>query len=150
MVAVVTGAAGFIGQALVRVLAERAEVLGVDRLPQPPTPGLTRITADLLDADPAHAHPPARRGSSVGTHNTASSTTAARSAARSVTAEASTGRTGSVVRRSTLVTRSASPRRSGSTWLPSRLTCSAAQDCPSRSPGNVRRQARARSANASA
>ena len=53
MVAVVTGAAGFIGQALVRVLAERAEVLGVDRLPQPPTPGLTRITADLLDADPA-------------------------------------------------------------------------------------------------
>ena len=53
MVAVVTGAAGFIGQTLVRVLAERAEVLGVDRLPQPPTPGLTRITADLLDADPA-------------------------------------------------------------------------------------------------
>ncbi len=53
MVAVVTGAAGFIGQTLVRVLAERGAVLGVDRLPQPPTPGLTRITADLLDADPA-------------------------------------------------------------------------------------------------
>ena len=53
MVAVVTGAAGFIGRTLVRALAERGEVLGVDRLPQPPTPGLTRITADLLDADPA-------------------------------------------------------------------------------------------------
>ena len=53
MVAVVTGAAGFIGQTLVRMLAERAGVLGVDRLPQPPTPGLTRIAADLLDADPA-------------------------------------------------------------------------------------------------
>ena len=53
MVAVVTGAAGFIGQTLVRMLAERAGVLGVDRLPQPPTPGLTRITADLLDPDPA-------------------------------------------------------------------------------------------------
>lgn len=53
MVAVVTGAAGFIGRTLVRVLAARGAVLGVDRLPQPPAPGLTRITADLLDDDPA-------------------------------------------------------------------------------------------------
>lgn len=53
MVAVVTGAAGFIGRTLVRALAERGEVVGVDRLPQPPVPGLTRITADLLDGDPA-------------------------------------------------------------------------------------------------
>lgn len=53
MVAVVTGAAGFIGRTLVRALAERGAVVGIDRLPQPPVPGLTRITADLLDGDPA-------------------------------------------------------------------------------------------------
>ena len=41
-----------------------------------------------------------------------------------------TGGAGSGVRRSTLVPRSTSPRRNGRTWLPSRLTCSAAHDCP--------------------
>lgn len=53
MRAVVTGAAGFIGQTLVRILAQRGEVVGIDRLPQPAVPGLTRITADLLDAERA-------------------------------------------------------------------------------------------------
>ncbi|MGI9062199.1 MAG: NAD-dependent epimerase/dehydratase family protein [Pseudonocardiaceae bacterium] len=52
MVAVVTGAAGFIGRTLVRLLAQRGEVVGIDRRPQRPVPGLTPITADLLDADP--------------------------------------------------------------------------------------------------
>ncbi len=52
MVAVVTGAAGFIGRTLVRLLAEHSEVVGIDRLPQSPVPGLTPVTADLLDADP--------------------------------------------------------------------------------------------------
>jgi len=52
VVAVVTGAAGFIGRTLVRLLTQRGEVVGIDRRPQRPVPGLTPITADLLDADP--------------------------------------------------------------------------------------------------
>lgn len=47
MVAVVTGAAGFIGRALVAKLAEAGPVLTIDRHP---TPGLQ---LDLLDDDPA-------------------------------------------------------------------------------------------------
>lgn len=53
MTAVVTGAAGFIGRMLVRELARRGPVIGIDRLPQPTLPGLTTISADLLDRDPA-------------------------------------------------------------------------------------------------
>lgn len=49
---VVTGSAGFIGRALVAALAERGPVVGIDRLPQPAVPGLSPITADLLDGDP--------------------------------------------------------------------------------------------------
>lgn len=51
--AVVTGSAGFIGRMLVAALAERGPVVGIDRLAQPARPGVTTITADLLDADPA-------------------------------------------------------------------------------------------------
>ncbi|MGH4023726.1 MAG: NAD-dependent epimerase/dehydratase family protein [Pseudonocardiaceae bacterium] len=53
MVAVVTGAAGFIGRLLVATLARREPVLGIDRRAVPAPPGATAITADLLDADPA-------------------------------------------------------------------------------------------------
>ncbi|MGH4022441.1 MAG: NAD-dependent epimerase/dehydratase family protein [Pseudonocardiaceae bacterium] len=52
MVAVVTGAAGFIGRMLVRTLLERGGgVIGIDRCAQPALPGLIPITADLLDSD---------------------------------------------------------------------------------------------------
>ena len=53
----VTGAAGFIGQALVRALLDTGEtVIGIDRQPQPPHPGLTVITADLVErAEPVRA-----------------------------------------------------------------------------------------------
>lgn len=50
---VVTGAAGFIGRMLVRELAERDAVVAVDRLPQNPVPGVSMLTADLLDKDEA-------------------------------------------------------------------------------------------------
>ena len=53
MVAVVTGAAGFIGRLLVATLARREPVLGIDRRPVPTPPGAPAIIADLLDADPA-------------------------------------------------------------------------------------------------
>jgi nucleoside-diphosphate-sugar epimerase len=50
---VVTGAAGFIGRVLTRSLVESGHrVVAVDRRPLPPTPGVTVLTADLLDADP--------------------------------------------------------------------------------------------------
>lgn len=52
MAAVVTGAAGFIGRALVRALLDAGtHVVGVDRRFQPGEPGLTVLTADLLDGD---------------------------------------------------------------------------------------------------
>lgn len=52
MAAVVTGAAGFVGRALVRTLLDAGTpVIGVDRVPQPDQPGLTVLTADLLDGD---------------------------------------------------------------------------------------------------
>jgi len=50
--AVVTGSAGFIGRMLVTTLARRGPVIAIDRLPQPAEPGVTTITADLLDTDP--------------------------------------------------------------------------------------------------
>ncbi len=54
MTSVVTGAAGFIGQALVRALIAAGDrVIGIDRDPQPSLDGLTAYTADLLDGDPA-------------------------------------------------------------------------------------------------
>ncbi|MFN2495000.1 MAG: NAD-dependent epimerase/dehydratase family protein [Pseudonocardiaceae bacterium] len=52
MVAVVTGAAGFIGSILLEALTQRGPVVGIDRRPFPPPPGATAITADLLDSDP--------------------------------------------------------------------------------------------------
>jgi nucleoside-diphosphate-sugar epimerase len=49
---IVTGAAGFIGQALVRALLDAGDtVVGIDREPQPPRAGLTPLTSDLLDGD---------------------------------------------------------------------------------------------------
>ncbi|MFE3452264.1 NAD-dependent epimerase/dehydratase family protein [Nonomuraea sp. NPDC059194] len=52
MTVVVTGSAGFIGRALTAtLLAAGRTVIGVDRVPQPPRPGLTVLTADLLDDD---------------------------------------------------------------------------------------------------
>ncbi|HEX2301954.1 MAG TPA: NAD(P)-dependent oxidoreductase [Pseudonocardiaceae bacterium] len=53
VVAVVTGAGGFIGRHLVATLALREPVLGIDRRAVPAPPGATALTADLLDADPA-------------------------------------------------------------------------------------------------
>lgn len=57
MVAVVTGAAGFIGRVLVAELVERGhDVVGIDRLPQSRTTrGTTHLVADLLGHDPAVA-----------------------------------------------------------------------------------------------
>ncbi|MBA0124348.1 NAD(P)-dependent oxidoreductase [Haloechinothrix sp. YIM 98757] len=49
---VVTGAAGFLGRALVRHLACHGTVVGIDRAAQTPRPGLVPVTADLLDGDP--------------------------------------------------------------------------------------------------
>lgn len=52
MTVVVTGAAGFIGAALVRhLLAQGHRVIGVDRVAQQPRPGLVVLNADLLDRD---------------------------------------------------------------------------------------------------
>lgn len=49
---VVTGAAGFIGRALVRSLLETGtRVVGIDRRAQPAQPGLTALTADLTHDD---------------------------------------------------------------------------------------------------
>lgn len=53
MATVVTGAAGFIGRMLVRELAGHEAVIGIDRLPQDPVPGVVALTADLLDTDEA-------------------------------------------------------------------------------------------------
>lgn len=48
---VVTGAAGVLGSALVRELADRGvPVTGVDIRPVPPRPGVTAVTADIRDA----------------------------------------------------------------------------------------------------
>jgi nucleoside-diphosphate-sugar epimerase len=55
MVAVVTGAAGFIGTVLVEKLTRRGPVLAIDRLPMTRRPGVTALTADLLGQDPGVA-----------------------------------------------------------------------------------------------
>jgi nucleoside-diphosphate-sugar epimerase len=52
VVAVVTGAAGFIGRILVDELARCGSVVAIDRLPLAPSDGVTAITADLLDHMP--------------------------------------------------------------------------------------------------
>ena len=53
MVAVVTGAAGFIGTTLVGLLAARGPVIAIDRRPAgPSTNGVRCLRADLLDDDP--------------------------------------------------------------------------------------------------
>lgn len=52
MAMVVTGAAGFLGRALVDALLARGErVVGVDRVVRRAQPGLVVLTADLLDGD---------------------------------------------------------------------------------------------------
>jgi nucleoside-diphosphate-sugar epimerase len=54
VVAVVTGAAGFIGTTLVATLAPIGPVVAIDRKPfGPGTDGIRRVRADLLDHDPA-------------------------------------------------------------------------------------------------
>jgi nucleoside-diphosphate-sugar epimerase len=54
MSVVVTGAAGFLGRALVASLAaDGIPVVAVDRRPPPHGPGVTALRADLLDRDPA-------------------------------------------------------------------------------------------------
>lgn len=53
---IVTGSAGFIGRALTTALLTAGEpVIGIDRRPCPERPGLTVITADLLDDPPSPA-----------------------------------------------------------------------------------------------
>jgi nucleoside-diphosphate-sugar epimerase len=52
VVAVVTGAAGFIGTVLLETLGQREPVVGIDRLPFIAPPGATPIIADLLDTEP--------------------------------------------------------------------------------------------------
>lgn len=50
MSTIVTGAAGFIGRTLVAALLDAGDtVIGIDRQPQPPLPGLTALTADLVE-----------------------------------------------------------------------------------------------------
>jgi nucleoside-diphosphate-sugar epimerase len=52
MTTVVTGAAGFLGRSLLALLAGRGEtVIGIDREPVPPSPGLTVLRADLAEPD---------------------------------------------------------------------------------------------------
>ncbi|GGS58169.1 UDP-glucose 4-epimerase [Planobispora rosea] len=52
MASIVTGSAGFIGRTLVETLLSSGEkVVGIDRVAQPPRPGLTVLTADLLSGD---------------------------------------------------------------------------------------------------
>ncbi|HEV2087072.1 MAG TPA: NAD(P)-dependent oxidoreductase [Cryptosporangiaceae bacterium] len=54
MTTIVTGSAGFVGRTLVRTLLDAGEtVVGIDRAPEPPQPGLTSLTADLVDRDDA-------------------------------------------------------------------------------------------------
>ena len=54
MSVVVTGAAGFLGRALVASLVtDGIPVLAIDRRPPPAGPGITPLRADLLDRDPA-------------------------------------------------------------------------------------------------
>jgi nucleoside-diphosphate-sugar epimerase len=56
MSVVVTGAAGFLGRALVAALvADGITVLAVDRRPPPTGPGIVPVQADLLGGDPAVA-----------------------------------------------------------------------------------------------
>jgi nucleoside-diphosphate-sugar epimerase len=53
VVAVVTGAAGFIGATLLRMLAPMGPVVAIDKRPFGPEPGgIRRIQADLLDHEP--------------------------------------------------------------------------------------------------
>jgi nucleoside-diphosphate-sugar epimerase len=52
VVAVVTGAAGFIGKVLVQELATRGPVVSIDRRPMAQSERVTAITADLLDYTP--------------------------------------------------------------------------------------------------
>ncbi len=54
MSVVVTGAAGFLGSAVVQALLRRGDaVVGIDRREQAPRPGLPALTADLLDGNDA-------------------------------------------------------------------------------------------------
>lgn len=56
MAVVVTGAAGFLGRALVPALvADGIAVVAIDRRPLPATPGVVALRADLLADDPAVA-----------------------------------------------------------------------------------------------
>jgi nucleoside-diphosphate-sugar epimerase len=56
MSVVVTGAAGFLGRALVAALAaDGTAVVALDRRPPPTGPGIVPVRADLLGADPAVA-----------------------------------------------------------------------------------------------
>lgn len=52
MTSIVTGSAGFIGRMLTETLLSAGKaVIGIDRRAQPSRPGLTVLTADLLDGD---------------------------------------------------------------------------------------------------
>ena len=76
--------------------------------------------------------------------------TASTSAARRKTVEAVAAPTGTRVRRTAETTRSGSPRRRGSRWLPASETWIAASDCPNDRPGSARHQRPARTRKAAA
>ena len=80
----------------------------------------------------------------------ASAARPARSAPRSATVEAMATWGSTPARRTTEVTRSGSPSRNGSTWLPSRATCTPATPWPTGTSGTTRCHAQPRRTKASA
>ncbi len=93
---------------------------------------------------------PTRRCARPGPRIAAMAMTARTSPARRNTVDAVAGATGTFARRTTETTRSGSPSRRGSRWLPASDTWIAASDCPNDSPGSVRHHSPARMPNARA
>ncbi len=93
---------------------------------------------------------PTSRCARPGPRTAAIAITARTSPARRNTVEAVAGATGTRARRTTDTTRSGSPSRRGSRWLPASDTWIAARDWPNERPGSVRHHSPARIMNARA